>query len=214
MKWITKLIGYDYIVKYKPGCENRVADALSRVDLPEFESISAPTVPWLSDLRTYSASPAGQQFFSKVSQNPHFTCVDGIYYKGRVYIPEISELRSKFLSEIHSSPTGGHSGVKSTLSRISATFYWPRLKEAVKMLVKMCQHCQQYKTSTQKPFWLLTPLPIPTLSMDFITHLPLPNGKSTIWVIVDRLTKFAHFISLPPKFTAAHLASVFLNDIL
>ncbi|KAL6496605.1 hypothetical protein OROGR_029863 [Orobanche gracilis] len=49
--------------------------------------------------------------------------------------------------------------------------------------------------------------------MDFITHLPSSNGKSAIWVIVDRLSKFSHFIALPPKYTAAYLASIFLNDI-
>jgi hypothetical protein len=49
--------------------------------------------------------------------------------------------------------------------------------------------------------------------MDFITNLPLTNNKSTIWVIVDRLTKFAHFIALPPAFTAPTLAPIFISEI-
>lgn len=49
--------------------------------------------------------------------------------------------------------------------------------------------------------------------MDFITHLPPSNNKTTIWVIVDRLTKFAHFIALPTSFTAASLAPIFISEI-
>ncbi|GJW00651.1 ribonuclease H-like domain-containing protein [Tanacetum coccineum] len=70
----------------------------------------------------------------------------------------------------------------------------------------------------QKTHGLLQPLPIPShvwddLSMDFITHLPASNGKTVIWVIVDRLSKFAHFLSLPTNFTADSLASIFLHEI-
>ncbi|KAL0385792.1 UNVERIFIED_CONTAM: hypothetical protein Sradi_2973500 [Sesamum radiatum] len=49
--------------------------------------------------------------------------------------------------------------------------------------------------------------------MDFITHLPPSDGKTVIWVVVDRLTKYAHFISLPARFTAASLAVVFSESI-
>jgi hypothetical protein len=49
--------------------------------------------------------------------------------------------------------------------------------------------------------------------MDFITNLPLTNNKSTIWVVVDRLSKFAHFIAMPASFTVASLASIFLTEI-
>lgn len=49
--------------------------------------------------------------------------------------------------------------------------------------------------------------------MDFITGLPPSKGKTTIWVIVDRLSKFAHFISLPPHYTVVTLASIFMREI-
>lgn len=49
--------------------------------------------------------------------------------------------------------------------------------------------------------------------MDFITNLPPSNHKTTIWVIVDRLTKFAHFIALPVSFTATSLAPIFISEI-
>lgn len=92
------------------------------------------------------------------------------------------------------------------------------MAKAVKAFVKDCRICQQSKYSTQKPLGLLQPSPIPTqvwedISMDFFTHLPIANGKSVIWVIVDRLSKFAHFIPLPSHYSAASLAPIFLTEI-
>lgn len=67
-------------------------------------------------------------------------------------------------------------------------------------------------------FGLLQPLPIPNqvwedITMDFITHLPSSHGKTVIWVIVDRFSKYAHFLPLPPKFTAASIAPIFITEI-
>jgi hypothetical protein len=65
---------------------------------------------------------------------------------------------------------------------------------------------------------LLQPLPIPEgvwrdLSMDFIEGLPKPNGYNIILVVVDRLTKFAHFVALKHPYTAATVAKVFLDNV-
>jgi hypothetical protein len=88
----------------------------------------------------------------------------------------------------------------------------------VKQFVNACSVCQHNKYSTQPPYGLLQPLPLPQqvwedISMDFITHLPPTHNRSCIWVIVDRLTKFAHFIALPASFTTASLAPIFINEI-
>ncbi|KAL4581633.1 hypothetical protein LXL04_006159 [Taraxacum kok-saghyz] len=92
------------------------------------------------------------------------------------------------------------------------------MKSDVKDFIHQCHTCQTTKSPNHKPYGLLQPLPIPQapwhdISLDFITHLPPSNGKSSISVIVDRLTKFSHFIALPSKYTAASLATVFLKDI-
>ena len=92
------------------------------------------------------------------------------------------------------------------------------MAQEVKEWVKKCQVFQQHKYSTQKPFGLLQPLAIPNqvwedITMDFITHLPSSHGKTVIWVIVDRFSKYAHFLPLPPKFTVASIAPIFIDEI-
>jgi hypothetical protein len=141
-----------------------------------------------------------------------------LYFKDRLFIPPESGLTTSLLQEFHASPTGGHSGVQATLARLSATFYWPGMYKDVKQFVTTCAVCQHNKYSTQSPYGLLQPLPLPQqvwedISMDFITQLPPTHNRSCIWVIVDRLTKFAHFIALPNSFTAASLAPIFITEI-
>ena len=78
-------------------------------------------------------------------------------------------------------------------------FCWSKMEEEVKDYVRSCDVCQRDKTSRRKKYGLLKLLDIPhqpwkSISMDFIVGLPESNGYTQIWVVVDRLTKMAHFI--------------------
>ena len=85
--------------------------------------------------------------------------------------------------------------------------------------VQRCLTCQLVKTEHQRPFRLLQPLPIPNwkwdqVTMDFVTGLPTVRGRyDSIWVIVDRLTKSAHFIPVWTKYTTEKLAEVYIREI-
>ena len=78
--------------------------------------------------------------------------------------------------------------------------------------------CQQNKVETIKTPGLLQPLSIPIqhweeVSMDFITGLPKSKGKSVIMVVVDRLTKYAHFCALSHPFKASIVSTTFMETI-
>jgi transposase InsO family protein len=120
--------------------------------------------------------------------------------------------------ELHTSPVGGHSGFLKTYHRVKKDFFWDGLKTDVQRFVAECLVCQQNKVETIKTPGLLQPLSIPSqrweeVSMDFITGLPKSKGKSVIMVIVDRLTKYAHFCALSHPFKASTVATAFMETV-
>ncbi|GJV69664.1 ty3-gypsy retrotransposon protein [Tanacetum coccineum] len=221
-----KLLGYEYDIFYKLGKENPIVDALSRIDsshTPTFCAFTTPTLPWLGQLRKYFTNHQEGQEFVKIFKtgvlkdyNIHS---DLVFFRDRLYILDVPGLRHQLIQEAHSTPIGGHSGIKTSVSRLASSFFCPKMHTFIQAFVEMCQICQQHKYSTQKSYGLLTTLPIlarvwEDISMDFITHLAASYGKTTIWVIVDRLTKFAHFLAPKPNYTTATLASLFTTEII
>ena len=113
---------------------------------------------------------------------------------------------------------GGHLGFLKTLHRVKRDFYWLGLREDVKKHVKECDACQRLKVETYNVAGLLQPLPIldkPGLdvSMDFVEGLPKSQLKDVVLVVVDRLTKFVHFVPLSHPYIATKVAHLYLNYV-
>ena len=92
------------------------------------------------------------------------------------------------------------------------------MAQDIKTYIQQCLVCQQAKTTTTLPAGLLQPLPIPNqiwedLAMDFITGLPLSQGFTVICVVIDRLSKAAHFIPMKQDFTSKSVAELFFKHI-
>lgn len=112
----------------------------------------------------------------------------------------------------------GHFGYHKTLAGIKRSFLWPNMRRTVKEFLRYCDICQRYKVDNMRPAGLLQPLPIPKhmwtdVSMDFIEGLLSSNGYTVIMVVVDRLTKYAHFVPLKHPFTAIIVAKAFVSDV-
>lgn len=148
-----------------------------------------------------------------------FAIAEGrLLYKGRMFFAKDSAFIPLLLREYHDSPTGGHSGEVKTYLRLAAEWFWQGMRKVITNYVRGCVVCQRNKHSQQLPAGLLQPLPIPTLvwediSMDFVEGLPLSKGVDTIMVVVDRLSKFAHFIGLKHPFTALSVANLFIKEV-
>lgn len=119
---------------------------------------------------------------------------------------------------MHSSALGGHSGFPVTYSKMKKLFAWKGMKSAIRSFVQSYTVCLQAKPDHAKYPGLLVPLPIPSeswqvISMDFIEGLPRSSHANCILVVVDKFSKFAHFLPLLHPFTAASVAKIFLYNI-
>lgn len=224
-KVFTKLLGLQYQIVYKPGSENRVADALSRRGCQQELSAMSNAVPsWLLDIKSsYDKDDKATTLLSKLvvdsAAEPSYTLQQGLLrYKGRIWVGSDKALQLKIIEAFHSSPVGGHSGIPATYQRIKALFAWTGLKTMVTQFVKSCPTCQQAKPDRSKYPGLLQPLPVPTMawqsvSMDFVEGLPMSGGKNCILVIVDRFSKYSHFIPMSHPFTAFSVAKLFIANV-
>lgn len=106
----------------------------------------------------------------------------------------------------------------ATYHRIKRLFFWPGMKEDIHQFIRNCDNCQMNKGENIAIPGLLQPLPVPkeawnSVGMDFITGLPISRGKEVIMVVVDRLTKYSHFIPLAHPYHAADIAQSFIDHV-
>ena len=122
-------------------------------------------------------------------------------YGGQVVVPQLTDLRKEILREFHYSRFVVHPGGTKMYRDLRRQYYWSGMKRHIGDFVRRCLTCHQIKAEHQKPVRLLQPLEVVEwkwehVTMDFVTHLPqTPRRHDTVWVIMDRLTKSAHFSS-------------------
>ncbi|XP_075091948.1 uncharacterized protein LOC142172079 [Nicotiana tabacum] len=137
--------------------------------------------------------------------------------------PEVQELITKLSIDPHAESSvalqaGGHSGIHATYQRLKAIFYWTGMIKGVKVVVHECEVCQRNKEESVAYPGLLQPLPFSKkawehISIDFIKELPKSQRKEVILTVIDRFTKYAHFIAVLHPYNAAQIAQIFLDHI-
>ncbi|GJZ52664.1 putative mitochondrial protein [Tanacetum coccineum] len=166
LKWLSKLMRFDFTIVYKKGVDNVTADALSRMqNLAELLSIIGLYTWHNQQLRR----------------------------KGKLMVGNDEVLRKELLQQ-------------------------KKMRKEVKQFMRDYEIFQRYKPNLEAYPGLLQPLSIPTsiwtsISMDFIKGLPKSRGKDVILVVVDRLSKYSHFMALSHPFTASQVAQLFLDNI-
>ena len=153
------------------------------------------------------------------AQHLGYTIQSGvIYHGGQIVVPDDDEIRTRIISSKHDTPLAGHRGITKTIQLIQRNFTWKKLKESVSAFVQTCDMCNRTKRSLRKPQGLLRPLPTPerpwaSISMDFVMPLPESTGFDAVLVVVDRLTKMAHFVPTTSTVDAEGMAKLVLGHI-
>ncbi|KAD2805660.1 hypothetical protein E3N88_39037 [Mikania micrantha] len=141
------------------------------------------------------------------------------YFMERVWVPHHGNLRDLVMDEAHKSRYSIHPGSDKMYHDLKVLYWWPHMKADIATYVGKCLTCAKVKIEYQKPSGLLTKPEIPMwkweqISMDFITKLPrTPSGCDTIWVIVDRLTKSAHFLAIKENDKMERLARIYVKEV-
>ena len=143
----------------------------------------------------------------------------GIHHKGRLLISANKGVKSKLLHEAHNTVLTMHPRSNKMYQDFKYYYGWRGMKKDVTDYVSKCLTCQQVKAEHQIPSGLLNPIPIPqwkwdNITMDFVSSFPLTQKKHNfVWVIIDRLTKSAHFLPVWLDYSMDRLAELYVNEI-
>jgi hypothetical protein len=146
--------------------------------------------------------------------------IDGILLrKNKIFVPNVQDLKRMILHEMHNVPYAGHPGYQKIVATIKSHYFWLGMKREIVEYITRCMECQKVKAENRHPTGLLQPLPIPewkweVVTMDFIMGFPrIGKLHDSIMVVVDKLTKTAHFIPLKTTHKAADVVDIFMKQV-
>ncbi|KAJ9551398.1 hypothetical protein OSB04_015443 [Centaurea solstitialis] len=227
-RWLELLKDYDCDLLYHPGKANVVADALSRKNHGDSVGVTLNRISVVSSLmerikasQTEALREENLKSEVMVKQKELLTEDSrGLkLFQGRIWVPKIGGNRELLLEEAHKSKYSIHPGSTKMYRDLKMNYWWPIMKLDVASYVEKCVTCLQVKAEHQKPYGSLQPLDIPEwkwehITMDFVTKLPRTlRGHDTIWVIVDRLTKSAHFLEMCETLPMDKLAKLYIKEV-
>ena len=246
-RWLELIKDYDLTIQYHPGKANVVTDALSRTSVPRtgmpliadldrmgitfcYAGVAHEETKMLiqSSLRERVCEA---QLHDRLLQEVRKRIEAGrprefimeedgtIFFRGRLCVPQKSEVKMDILREAHRTPYMVHPGETKMYQDMRQSFWQKRMKVDIAKYVASCGICQKVKAEHKGPAGLLKPLEIPewkwkNIAMDFVVGLPRsPRGKDAIWVVIDRLTKVAHFIPMKQTSSAADLVPLYIKEV-
>nr|GEU90326.1 hypothetical protein [Tanacetum cinerariifolium] len=147
-------------------------------------------------------------------------CVDGtLCLNNRIWFLCYGEQRTLIMHESHKSKYYVHPGFDKMYQDMKLLYWWHNMKANIATYVSKCLTCLRVKVEHQKPFGLSVQPKIPqwkwdNITMDFVTKLPkTQSGNDTIWVVVDQLTKSAHFLPMKKTGPMEKLARLYMKEV-
>ena len=238
-RWMELIKDYDCMIDYHPRKANVVADALSRKSMQTIRALNAHlsvsddgivTEELIARPNMLNQVLEAQKNDEKIStivsqigkgKETEFSVKEdgSLYYKDWVCVPNDSELKKVILEEAHSGSFSVHPGNTKMYQDLKVSYWWSGMKRDVSEFVTKCLVCQKVKAERQVPSGLLQLIRIPEwkwdrITMDFLVRLPLTGRKhDSVWVIVDQLTKSAHFLLVRTDYSLDKLAELYIKEI-
>ncbi|GJT19730.1 reverse transcriptase domain-containing protein [Tanacetum coccineum] len=227
-RWLELLTDYDCEIRYHPGKANVVADALSRKEQIKPLRVRSLVMTIHPKLPSQILKAQTEALKEENLKAKNLRGMDKAFeirpdgtrcIKNRSWLPLFGNLRDLIMHESHKSKYSIHPGSDKMYQDLKKLYWWPNMKAIIAEYVGKCLTCSRVKAECQKPSGLLVQPEIPMwkwerITMDFITKLPkTSNRHDTIWVIVDRLTKSAHFIPTRETDSMETLTRLYIKEI-
>jgi hypothetical protein len=247
-RWLELIKDYDLLIQYHPGKANVVVDAHSRTAVPKVAMPLIADLDRMGVALCYVGTTGEETWMLiqsslverlRVAQQQdrllqearkrvdygkprEFTIDENdlVHFRGRLCVPQKSEVKTDILREAHKMPYTVHPGETKMYRDLKQNLWWKIMKVDVSKYVAACEVCQRVKAEHKRPAGLWKLLEIPEwkwehITMDFVVGLPRsPRGRDAIWVVVDRLTKFARFIPMKTTDSTLELVPLYMKEVI
>ena len=237
-RWSEYLSRFDFRIEHIGGKKNR-ADGLSRrpdyypEGIDNADQVLLPSSHFINAIIEFSSPVSLERFkFSDTLPFPsdieaklqdptsRWTSINGVVRDAgeHLVVPRDVTLHNEIIHLTHSTPYAGHPGIEKIYELVSRNYVWNLLYTDVTQFIKSCPQCQQTKVIHSKPAGLLNPIPPITtpweeITADLIVELPSSQGYDSMFVVVDRFTKRAHFIPTTSTISAEGTARLFRDNV-
>ncbi|GKD40584.1 putative reverse transcriptase domain-containing protein [Tanacetum coccineum] len=202
-RWIELFSDYDCEIRYHPGKANIVVDALSSKERVKPKRVRAINMTLQSSIKDRilaarkEASDESTGLQKGIDEMIELRNDGALYYLDRIWVPLKGDVRTLIMNEAHNSRYFIHPEEDKMYYDLRDRYWWSSIKKDIVV----------YQPEIPEWKWK-------GIAMDFVTKFPrTSNWHDTIWVIMDRLTKFAHFLPMREDYKMDSLARLYLNEI-
>ncbi|GKA31088.1 putative reverse transcriptase domain-containing protein [Tanacetum coccineum] len=227
-RWIELFSDYECEIRYHSGKANVVVDALSRKERVKPKRVWAMAMTIQSGVKGMILAAQGEAFnqenvfaerLHSLDQQMEMKGDGSLYFMDRIWVPLVGGVRTVIMDEAHKSWYSVHPRADKMYYDLQDMYWWLGMKRDIATYVSEFLTCEKVKAEHQRPSGLLQQPDIPewkweSITMDFITKLPRTrNGHDVIWVVVDILTKSAHFLAIHKDYSMEKLVWLYTDEI-